>query len=235
MGQHLHVMLVDVAEQFRGEHLGRWSLAADATGGQDAGPVGVRGGQAEVVQDDQHGGAGRGAVPDGGQHEFLVAQVERGGRLVEQQHRGLLARTRARATRACSPPERAGNGRPANAVVSVRRIASATAAPAETPTTPGSASGLPKTPCMSAPAQPSDAPTTTASTTRGKRTSLHPAVFRGLLAGYHAVYGDLQPAQALTLLEHLRLPADAEGLTQLRTVLRKGANNHYDDPALWNA
>jgi len=63
---------------------------------------------------------------------------------------------------------------------------------------------------------------------------LHPAVFRGLLAGYHEVYGDLQPAQALTLLEHLRLPADTEGLTQLRTVLRKGANNHYDDPALWN-
>ena len=60
-------------------------------------------------------------------------------------------------------------------------------------------------------------------------------MFRGLLAGYHAVYGDLQPAQALTLLEQLRLPADTEGLAQLRTVFRKGAKNHYDDPALWNA
>ncbi|MEN3615897.1 hypothetical protein AAH979_41220 [Plantactinospora sp. ZYX-F-223] len=45
-------------------------------------------------------------------------------------------------------------------------------------------------------------------------------MFHALLAGYHAVYGDLQPAEALTLLEHLRLPADAEDLAQLRTVLR---------------
>jgi hypothetical protein len=64
---------------------------------------------------------------------------------------------------------------------------------------------------------------------------LHPAVLRGLLAGYHAVDGDLQPAEALTLLEHLRLPNDAESLAQLRAVLPKGANNHYDDPGLWNA
>ncbi|MGI5151840.1 hypothetical protein ACQEVC_36670 [Plantactinospora sp. CA-294935] len=64
---------------------------------------------------------------------------------------------------------------------------------------------------------------------------LHPAVFHGLLAGYHAVYGDLQPAETLTLLEHLRLPTDAEGLAQLRAVLRKGAKSHYDDPSLWNA
>src|SRR6478735_7140015 len=35
-----------------------------------------------------------------------------------------------------------------------------TAAPAETPTTAGSANGLAKTPCMSAPATPSAAPTT---------------------------------------------------------------------------
>jgi hypothetical protein len=64
---------------------------------------------------------------------------------------------------------------------------------------------------------------------------LHPAVFRGLLSGYHAVYGDLQPAEALTLLETMRLPADTEGFTQLRTVLRNGAKNHHDDPTLWNA
>nr|BFE57658.1 hypothetical protein GCM10020063_021840 [Dactylosporangium thailandense] len=64
---------------------------------------------------------------------------------------------------------------------------------------------------------------------------LHPAVYRGLLAGYQSVYGDLQPADALMLLERLQLPADTEGLAQLRTVLRTGAKNHYDDPALWNA
>lgn len=44
-----------------------------------------------------------------------------------------------------------------------------TAAPAEMPMTPGSASGLPNTPCIRAPAQPSEAPTRTARTTRGSR------------------------------------------------------------------
>jgi hypothetical protein len=52
--------------------------------------------------------------------------------------------------------------------------AAATAAPEETPTTPGSASGLPKIPCMTAPAAASAAPTRTAMTTRGKRM-LHSA------------------------------------------------------------
>ncbi|MEU0561276.1 hypothetical protein [Dactylosporangium sp. NPDC006015] len=66
-------------------------------------------------------------------------------------------------------------------------------------------------------------------------TELHPAVFLGLLDGYHELYGDLQPADALTLLERLHLPADTEHLSQLRTVLAKGAKNHRDDPALWNA
>jgi hypothetical protein len=62
---------------------------------------------------------------------------------------------------------------------------------------------------------------------------LHPAVFRALLAGYHSVYGDIRPAEALILLDRLRLPAGAEGLAPLRGVLRAGAKNHYDDPALW--
>jgi hypothetical protein len=55
---------------------------------------------------------------------------------------------------------------------------------------------------------------------------LHLAVFRGLLAGYHEVYGDLQPADALTLLEQLHLPPGTDGLAQLRTALRKGAEHH---------
>lgn len=45
-----------------------------------------------------------------------------------------------------------------------------TAPPEETPITAGSASGLPNTPCISAPAQPSEPPTSRASTTRGSRT-----------------------------------------------------------------
>lgn len=64
---------------------------------------------------------------------------------------------------------------------------------------------------------------------------LHHAVFRGLFAAYHAVYGDLRPADALDLLQRLNLPAGTEGLDQLRAVLRRGARNHYDEPALWNA
>ncbi len=45
-----------------------------------------------------------------------------------------------------------------------------TAPPEETPMTAGSASGLPNTPCITAPAQPSEPPTSRASTTRGSRT-----------------------------------------------------------------
>lgn len=48
---------------------------------------------------------------------------------------------------------------------------------------------------------------------------LHPAVFRALRAGQYAVYGDIQPAEALPLLESLSLPADTEGLTRLREAL----------------
>src|SRR5690606_26684250 len=50
-------------------------------------------------------------------------------------------------------------------------VAAPTAAPQDTPITAGSASGLPKTPCMTAPDAPSAAPTSTASATRGNRTS----------------------------------------------------------------
>ena len=46
----------------------------------------------------------------------------------------------------------------------------AAAAPEETPTIPGSARGLPKTPCMSAPPQARAAPTSSAMSTRGSRT-----------------------------------------------------------------
>jgi len=62
---------------------------------------------------------------------------------------------------------------------------------------------------------------------------LRPAVFRALLGSYHAVSGSLDPAEALALLDSLHLPADTEHLPQLRAVLRKGAANHYKDPAAW--
>jgi hypothetical protein len=64
---------------------------------------------------------------------------------------------------------------------------------------------------------------------------LRPAVFRALLGSYHAVSGSLDPAEALTLLDGLHLPADTEHLPQLRAVLRKGVANHYQDPVAWRA
>ncbi|GHJ47420.1 hypothetical protein Cs7R123_47620 [Catellatospora sp. TT07R-123] len=63
---------------------------------------------------------------------------------------------------------------------------------------------------------------------------LRPAVFRALLGSYHAVYGSLDPAEALTMLESLHLPADTEHLPQLHAVLRNGVANHYKDPAAWH-
>ena len=49
------------------------------------------------------------------------------------------------------------------------RMTATTAAPEETPVTPGSASGLRKTACMVAPATASEAPTSPARRTRGSR------------------------------------------------------------------
>ncbi len=59
---------------------------------------------------------------------------------------------------------------PKNVSPSAIEATAPTAAPAEIPMTPGSASGLPNTPCIRAPAQPSEAPTRSARTTRGSRT-----------------------------------------------------------------
>ncbi|MER7823379.1 hypothetical protein ABTX85_12545 [Streptomyces sp. NPDC096097] len=46
--------------------------------------------------------------------------------------------------------------------------------------------------------------------------ALHPALFRGLRAGFHDLYGDLEPAAAPALLDHLDLPADTRHLAELR-------------------
>ncbi|MEU5884793.1 hypothetical protein [Spirillospora sp. NPDC047279] len=69
------------------------------------------------------------------------------------------------------------------------------------------------------------------------RTSreLHPAIFQGLLTSYHDVYGKLEPAPALAVLEGLDLPPDTEHLGRLRTVLRGGHENHYRSPEAWHA
>ncbi|MBQ1018209.1 hypothetical protein KBX71_10090 [Micromonospora sp. D93] len=62
---------------------------------------------------------------------------------------------------------------------------------------------------------------------------LHPALFAGLRASYHDVYGDLEPMPALALLDRLHLPPDTPHLAPLRAVLLAGSRNHYRHPDLW--
>lgn len=62
---------------------------------------------------------------------------------------------------------------------------------------------------------------------------LRGAVFEGVLASYHDLYGKLEPTEALALLDRLRLPAGTEHLAPLRTVLAAGHANHYRHPDAW--
>ncbi|WP_229860358.1 hypothetical protein [Streptomyces litmocidini] len=64
--------------------------------------------------------------------------------------------------------------------------------------------------------------------------ALHPALFRGLLAGFHDVHGDLEPAAAPALLDRLALPAGTWHLAELRHVLAAGHRNHYRSPGAWD-
>lgn len=64
--------------------------------------------------------------------------------------------------------------------------------------------------------------------------ALHPALFKGLRASYHDVYGDLEPAAALALLDQLDLPAGTQHLAELRRVLVEGHKNHYRSPRAWD-
>ncbi|KUO14876.1 hypothetical protein [Streptomyces dysideae] len=64
--------------------------------------------------------------------------------------------------------------------------------------------------------------------------ALHVPLFKGLLAGYHDVYGDLEPTAALALLARLQLPADTPHLAELRSVLAAGHGNHYRSPDAWD-
>lgn len=64
--------------------------------------------------------------------------------------------------------------------------------------------------------------------------ALHAAVFRGLLASFHDVYGDLEPTAALALLGRLILPTETQHLAALRHVLAAGHRNHYRSPGAWD-
>ncbi|WP_344616247.1 hypothetical protein [Dactylosporangium salmoneum] len=61
---------------------------------------------------------------------------------------------------------------------------------------------------------------------------LRPAVFNGLLYSYHDVYGSLEIAPALELLDSLEMPDDTEHLAELRDELTHGhANRHHREDA----
>ncbi|WP_051840543.1 hypothetical protein [Streptomyces lavendulae] len=64
--------------------------------------------------------------------------------------------------------------------------------------------------------------------------SLHVPLFKGLLAGYHDVYGDREPTAAPAVLARLQLPADTPHLPELRSVLAEGRRNHYLSPQTWH-
>ncbi len=64
--------------------------------------------------------------------------------------------------------------------------------------------------------------------------ALHPALFRGLRASFHDVYGDLEPAAALTLLDQLDIPMNTQHRAELRHVLAAGHKNHYRSPGAWD-
>lgn len=64
--------------------------------------------------------------------------------------------------------------------------------------------------------------------------ALHSALFRGLLTSFHDIYGDLEPAVALTFLDRLDLPANTRHLAELRHVLAAGHKNHYRSPGAWD-
>ena len=64
--------------------------------------------------------------------------------------------------------------------------------------------------------------------------ALHLALFKGLRASYHDIYGDLEPPAALALLDRLDLPAGTRHLAELRLVLAAGHENHHRSPHAWH-
>lgn len=70
--------------------------------------------------------------------------------------------------------------------------------------------------------------------TAARLPALHPALFLGLRASFHDVYGDLEPAAALSLLDRLDLPPHTRHLAELRHVLTAGRRNHYRSPGAWD-
>ena len=80
-GEHLDRLPVHLAEQGVGEHLGGRPVRRDRTAAQHHGPVGVRGGEPQIVQHHDHRVSGCRPFAADPQHQFLVAEVQGGRRL----------------------------------------------------------------------------------------------------------------------------------------------------------
>ncbi|MEU3278893.1 hypothetical protein [Streptomyces antibioticus] len=70
--------------------------------------------------------------------------------------------------------------------------------------------------------------------TAARLPALHSALFLGLRASFHDVYGDLEPAAALALLDQLDLPTTTQHLVALRHVLAAGHSNRHGSPGAWD-
>lgn len=90
MAHDLDRVLVDVAQQPGGEDVVGIAVGPGASVGQDDDAVGMSGGDPQVVQHDDGGCTLSGPGANELEHLLLVADVERSGRLVEQEEPGVL-------------------------------------------------------------------------------------------------------------------------------------------------
>lgn len=99
MREGLDWLVVDLGQQSFGEDLGGPAVRCDATGAQKRDPVRVGRGKPQVVHHHDHRVTGVRPWPAQSQHQFLVPEIERRGRFVEQEERGVTeARTSATGT-----------------------------------------------------------------------------------------------------------------------------------------
>ena len=83
-------MTVDDRDALGDQGLGRWCVSDDAAAVQNHDPLGVAGCEVQLVKHHDDRATGTRQLAGDGEDELLMTEVERGGRLVEQDHGGLL-------------------------------------------------------------------------------------------------------------------------------------------------
>ncbi|KAG1529837.1 hypothetical protein G6F50_017727 [Rhizopus delemar] len=91
MLQHHHILLVDPLQVGLGQHLQRRTGGGHPALLQQHDAIGIAGGQIQIVQYYDHAGPGFGTGTHAAQGALLVTQVQRGGRLIQQQQRRGIA------------------------------------------------------------------------------------------------------------------------------------------------